>query len=76
MTIYPLTLASTLGKWCGIIAAETIWLAEMGVKPGMAYYATSLSINKVSEIATEHAIDSNNPEKVTENLFDCLEFIN
>ena len=73
--MYLLTLASTLGKWGGIIAAEAIWLSEMGVKTGITYYAARLSVTKVSEIATQHAIDSNNPEKVTENLFDCLEFI-
>lgn len=73
--MYLLTLAGTLGKWCGIIAAEATWLAEIGVRPGIAYYATRLSVKKVSEIATKHAIDSNNPEKVTQNLFDCLEFI-
>lgn len=73
--MYLLTLAATLGKWCGIVAAEALWVAEMGVKPSVFYYATSLSVKKVSEIATQHAIDSTNPEKVTDNLFDCLEFI-
>lgn len=76
--MYLLTFASTLGKWSGIIAAEALWLAETGFTPTIAYYSTKISIKsvkKVSEIATQHAIDSNNPEKVTENLFDCLEFL-
>ena len=73
--MYLLTLASTLGKWGGIIAAEAIWLAEMGIKPGVAYYATNLSVTKVSEFATQHAIESDNPQKVTENLYDSQEFI-
>lgn len=73
--MFLLSLASTLGKWGGIIVAESLWLFETGFKTGVAYYATNVSIQKVSEIATQHAIDSNDPEKVTENLFDCIEFI-
>lgn len=73
--MYLLSLASRLGKWGGIIAAESLWLFETGFKTGFAYYAANSSIQKVSEIATQHAIDSNDSEKVTENLFDCLEFI-
>jgi len=76
--MYLFALSSTLGKWSGIIAAEALWLSEMGIKTGITYYAASISATKVSEFATfatQHAIDSNDPEKVTENLFDCLEFI-
>lgn len=73
--MYLLTLAGTLGKWSGILVAEALWVAELGLAPSITYYTTSLSVKKISKIATEHAIDSNNPEKVTENLFDCLEFI-
>ena len=73
--MYLFSLASTLGKWSGIIAAESLWLFETGFKTGIAYYVTDTSIQRVSEIATQHAIDSNDPEKVTENLFNCLEFI-
>ena len=77
--MYFFSLASTLGKWAGIIAAESLWLCEIGFKTGFAYYAANSSIQKVSEkvseIATQHAIDSNDSEKVTENLFNCLEFI-
>lgn len=73
--MYLFSIVTTLGKWGGIVAAEALWLAEIGVAPGIAYYATSLSTKKISEIATKHAIDSNNPEKVAENLFDCLEYI-
>jgi hypothetical protein len=69
------SIAATLGKWSGIIAAESLCICENGFRVGVAYYAANASIQKVSEIATQHAIDSNNSEKVTENLFDCLEFI-
>lgn len=73
-----MTLASTLGKYCGIVAAEALWLAEMGVKTGASYYVAKVSFDsysKLSEIAQEHAIDSNNSESVCENLFNCLEYI-
>lgn len=70
-----LSLASTLGKYTGIIAAEIFWFFEAGGKVSVSYYLAKVSIEKASEIATQHAIDSNNPEKVTENLFNCLEFI-
>ena len=68
-------MAFKLGRWTGIIAAEALWLAEIGCMQGLAYYGTRFSAKKVAEIATEHAINSNDPETVTENLFDCLEFI-
>lgn len=73
--MYLFSIASTLDKWSGIIAAEALWLCECGVGPGLAYYATNTSIQKTSDIATQHVIDSNDSDKVTENLFDCLEFI-
>ena len=73
--MYLLSLASSLGKLGGIIAAESLWLFETGFRSGVTYYVTNFSIQKVSEIATQHAIDSNDPEKVTENIFDCLDFI-
>jgi hypothetical protein len=56
------SLASTLGKWGGIIAAESLWIFETGVRSGVAYYAANASIQKVSEIATQHAIET---EKAT-----------
>ena len=58
-----LSLASTLGKWGGIITAESLWLFETGLRTGVAYYAANASIQKVSKIATQHAIDSNDSEK-------------
>lgn len=77
-----LSLASTLGRYTGIVAAEIVWVFETGGKGSIIYYAVKGSIPKVSkiaqktcEIATQHAIDSNNPAKVTENLFNCLEFL-
>ena len=63
--MYLFSLATTLGKWSGILAAEYLWLFETGFKTGFAYYVANSSIQKVSEIATQHAIDSNDPEKVT-----------
>ena len=73
--MYLFSIASALGKWSGIIAAETLWLCETGFKSGFTYYVANSSIQKISKIATQHAIDSNDSDKITENLFDCLEFI-
>ena len=73
--MYLFSIASTLGKWGGIIAAETLWLCETGFKSGVTYYVANSSIQKIAEIATQHAIGSNDPDKITENLFECLEFI-
>jgi hypothetical protein len=73
--MYILTIASNLGKWTGIVLAEALWLSETGARPAMIYYGAKISYREISKIAVEHAIDSNNAEKVTENLFDCLEFI-
>jgi hypothetical protein len=77
-----MTLAGSLGKYTGIIIAESLWIAEMGVKTGATYYiskfsmkVTNVSMERVSKIATQHAIDFHNPEKVTENVFNCLQFM-
>lgn len=70
-----MSLASKLGTYVGIIAAESVWLVEIGVKSGLTYYAANASIEKLSGIAKQHAIDSDDPESVTENIFNCLEFI-
>ena len=70
-----MTIASKLGKYAGIIAAESLWLSEMGFKTGIAYYAANISLEKLVEISEQHAINSDDPETVTENIFDCLEFI-
>lgn len=70
-----MTLASTIGKYGGIIAAETLWLAETGFKTGFTYYMAEASIGKLAEIAEQHVINSDDPESVTENVFQCLKFI-
>ena len=70
-----MSIASTLGKWSGIILAEALWVCETGCKTGLAYYAATSSIKQVSKFATQHAINTDDSEKVTENIFDCLEFI-
>ena len=77
-----MSIAGTLGKIAGIITAEIVWAVETGAKAGMqpvvvyyVGYGAKLSYKEISKIAVKHSIDSNNPEKVTENLFDCLEFI-
>ncbi len=50
--MYLFSLASTLGKWGGIIAAESLWLFEIGFKTNFACYAANSSIQKVFDIAT------------------------
>jgi hypothetical protein len=70
-----MTLASTLGKYGGIIAAETLWVFETGFKTGITYYITETSIQQISKIAANHVINSDDAETVTENIFECLEFI-
>ena len=73
-----MSIASKLGKYSGIIVAESIWLFECGFKAGATYYVANASIKSIktiSKIATQHAIDSGDPEKVTENIFNCLEFV-
>jgi len=69
------SLASKLGKYSGIIAAELVWVFETGWTPGvvgMTGYALYVS---AENIAQEHAIDNTDPETVTNNIFDCLDFI-
>lgn len=43
------------------------------------FYLTGKFVNatssKVAKLAKDHKIDSNNTEIVTENLFDCLEYL-
>lgn len=73
--MYVLTLAGKLGTWVGIAAAEILWISEVGVKPSLIYYGTKVSYKKIAKVAAKHSIDSNNPEKVTENIFNCLQFI-
>jgi hypothetical protein len=77
-----MSIAGILGRIAGTITAEIVWAVETGTKAGMkpvvVYYGGKLSYisyKEISKIAVKHSIDSNNPEKVTENLFDCLEFI-
>lgn len=70
-----MSLASMLGKYAGIIAAESLWLLETGFKTSVTYYAANISIGTFSEIAKQHAIDSDDPDTVTDNLFNCLDFI-
>ena len=70
-----MSLASKLGKYTGIIAAESLWLFERGFRIGVTYYVANASIEKLYEVAKQHAIDSDDPETVTDNLFNCLEFI-
>lgn len=65
----------TLGRYTGILVAESMWLMESGVKTGISYYMAKASVEQVSKIAIEHSIDSNDPEAVTENLFECLEYL-
>ena len=73
--MYTLTLAGKLGKWTGIAAAEILWLSEIGLRPAFIYYGAKVSSEELVKIAAEHSIDSTNPKKVTENIFDCLQFI-
>lgn len=68
-----MSLASKLGKYAGIIAAESMWLFETGFN--VTYYVANAAIEKVSEMAKQHAIDSDDPEKVTDNIFNCLELM-
>lgn len=70
-----MSLASKLGKYAGIIAAESLWLFETGFKTSITYYIANTSLKKLFEIAKQHAIDSDDPENVTDNIFNCLEFI-
>ena len=42
------------------------------------YLATKVAdktIRKVNQIAKHHSIDKTNPAVVTENLFDCLDYL-
>lgn len=73
--MYVFTLAGTLGTWAGIAVAEILWISEVGVKPSLIYYGAKVSYKEVAKVAAKHSIDSNNPEKVTENIFNCLQFI-
>ena len=70
-----MSIASKLGKYAGIITAESLRLFETGFKMGFTYYVANASIEKLSEIAKQHAIDSDDPENDTDNIFNCLEFI-
>lgn len=77
-----MSFASILGKYAGILAAESVWALENGAKLSVAYLVTTngiaiseLSIKKISQFAIKHSINSNDPESVTNNLFNCLEYI-
>jgi len=70
-----MSLAGTLGKYSGIIAAELVWLSEQGIKTGSILYASEIAGKYLSKIAEEHVIDSNDEDAVTNNIFECLQYI-
>ena len=70
-----MSLAKKLGTGVGIIAAETIWLCETGFKLGIGYYVGRTSIDTLTEIAAQHTINSEDPDAVSDNLLECLEYI-
>ena len=77
-----MSLIYKVAKYAGILAAESAWVIENGIKAGVLYYSGTYSvvasetcIKKISELAVKHSIDSNDSEIVTENIFNCLEYI-
>lgn len=85
-----MSLASTLGKYTGIALAEIVWATKVAYQQGpkfvvgfytVAYSADHLdrlvdrTTDAIVSVSKKHAIDSTNPTVVSDNLWNCLEYL-
>ena len=57
-----------LGEICGAVTAEVTWYFAFGSVACKSY-------SFAERVAMKHKIDVSNPNKVTSNLFDCLQYL-
>lgn len=67
--------ATIIGRALGRASAYFQIFVQTGAGPTVGVLVLGFSKSAIESVAKNHAIDSSNVDEVSENLFDCLEYI-